>query len=51
MIIAIPFLLKLSRYAEIVRNPSVSLSSTLVRNEKVEYYIRIKIHKFIALRF
>ena len=35
----------------IVRNSSVSLSPTLVRNEKVEYYIRIKTHKPIALRF
>jgi len=36
---------------EIVRNPSVSLSLTLARNEKVEHYIRIKTHKPIALRF
>ena len=36
---------------EIVRNPSVSLSPTLTRNEKVEHYIRIKTHKPIALRF
>jgi len=36
---------------EIVRNPSVSLSSTLTRNEKVEHYIKIKTHKPIALRF
>jgi len=34
---------------EIVRNPSVSLSPTLTRNEKVEHYIRIKTHKPIAL--
>jgi len=34
-----------------VRNPSVSLSSTLIRNEKVEHYIRIKTHKPIVLRF
>jgi len=34
-----------------VRNPSVSLSSTLTRNEKVEHHIRIKAHKPIALRF
>jgi len=34
-----------------VRNSSLSLSPTLVRNEKVEHYIRIKIHKPIALRF
>jgi len=36
---------------EIVRNPSVSLSPTLTRNEKVAHYIRIKTHKPIALRF
>jgi len=36
---------------EIVRNPSVSISPTLTRNEKVEYYIRIKTHKPIALKF
>jgi len=36
---------------EIVRNPSVSLSPTFARNEKVEHYIRIKTHKPIALRF
>jgi len=35
----------------VVRNPNVSLSSTLTRNEKVEYYIKIKTHKPIALRF
>ena len=34
-----------------LRNLSVSLSLTLVRNEKVEHYIRIKIHKLIVLRF
>jgi len=34
-----------------VRNPSVILSTTLARNEKVEHYIRIKTHKPIALRF
>jgi len=34
-----------------VRNPSVILSPTLARNEKVEHYIRIKTHKPIALRF
>jgi len=26
----------------------MSLSFTLIRNEKIEYYIRIKIHKFIV---
>jgi len=36
---------------EFVRNPSVILSPTLAKNEKVEYYIRIKIHKPIVLRF
>ena len=35
----------------VVKNPSVSLSPTLTRNEKVEHYIRIKTHKPIALRF
>jgi len=39
------------RIEYIVRNPSVSLSLTLSRNEKVKYYIRIKTHKFIALRW
>jgi len=34
-----------------VRNPSVSLSPTLIKNEKVEHYIRIKTHKLITLRF
>jgi len=34
-----------------VKNPNVSLSPTLVRNEKVEHYIRIKTHEPIALRF
>jgi len=29
----------------------MSLSLTLVRNEKVEHYIRIKTHKLIILRF
>jgi len=29
----------------------VSLSPTLTRNEKVEYYIKIKTHKPIPLRF
>jgi len=29
---------------EIVSNPSVSLSPTLARNEKVEHYIIIKTH-------
>jgi len=34
-----------------VKNLSVSLSFTLARNKKVEHYIKIKIHKFIVLRF
>jgi len=29
----------------------VILSPTLVKNEKVEHYIGIKIHKLIVLRF
>jgi len=36
---------------EIVRNPSVSPSPTLTRNEKVEHYIRINTHKSSVLRF
>jgi len=36
---------------EIVGYPSVSLSPTLGRNEKVEQYIRKKTHKPTALRF
>jgi len=35
---------------KVVRNPSVSLSPALTRNEQVEHYIRIKTHKLIALR-
>jgi len=31
--------------------PSVSLSYTLTKNEKVEHYIRIKTYKLIVLRF
>jgi len=34
-----------------VKNTSVSLSPTLVKNEKVKQYIRIKTHKLIVLRF
>jgi len=34
-----------------VRNSSVSLSPTLVRNEQVEHYIIIKTHKPIVLKF
>ena len=49
---SVPMWLKgLTLDREIVRNPSVILSTTLVRNEKVEHYIRIKTHKPIALRF
>jgi len=40
-----------SSLSHCVRNSSVSLSLTWARNEKVEYYIRIKTHKHIALRF
>ena len=32
-------------------NPNVSLRSTLNKNRKVEYYIRIKIYKLITLIF
>jgi len=42
---------ELTLEGEIVKNPSVGLSPTLTRNEKVEHYIRIKTHKSIALRF
>ena len=35
----------------VVKNPSVSLSPTLTRIEKVEHHIRIKAHKPIALKF
>jgi len=41
----------LSLEGEIVRNPSVSLSPTLNKNEKVKQYIRKKTHKPTALRF
>jgi len=48
----VPMWLKgLTLEGEIVRNPSVSLSPTLTRIEKVEHYIRIKTHKPFALRF
>jgi len=40
-----------ANFVGFVRNPSVSLSPTLARNEKVEHYIRIKTHKPIVLRF
>jgi len=36
---------------EMVKNPSVNLSLTLTKNEKVEHYKRINIHKLIALKF
>ena len=40
---SVPMWLKgLTLEEEIVRNPSVSLSPTLTRIEKVEHYIRIK---------
>jgi len=32
-------------------NLSMSLSFTLVRNKKVEHYIKIKVYKFIVLMF
>jgi len=38
-------------YGYEISNPSVSLSPTLTRTEKIEHYIRIKTHKLIALRF
>jgi len=49
---SVPMWLKgLTLEGQIVKNPSVSLSPTLIRIEKIEHYIRIKIHKPIALRF
>jgi len=36
---------------EIVRNPNVSLSPTLNKNEKVKQYIRKKTYKPTILRF
>jgi len=33
------------------KNLSMSLNPMLNKDEKVEYYIRIKIHKSIVLRF
>jgi len=33
------------------RNPSVNLSPTLGRNEKIEYHIRMRTHPLIVLRF
>jgi len=36
---------------EVVRNPSVSLSFLLARNERVERYIKMKTHKPIVLKF
>jgi len=41
----------LSLEGKIVRYPSVSLSPTLNKNEKVEQYIRKKTYKPNALRF
>jgi len=41
----------LSLEGKIVRYPSVSLSATLSRNEKVEQHIRKKTHKPNVLRF
>jgi len=34
-----------------VGNPSVSLSLTFNRNEKMEHHIRTKIHQSITLKF
>jgi len=34
-----------------VKNPIVSLSLTLARNEKIKHCIRIKTPKFIVLKF
>ena len=34
-----------------VENSSMSLSLTLSKNDKVEYHIRMKVHKLITLRF
>jgi len=42
---------RLSLEEEIVRYPSVSLSPTLSRNEKVEQHLRKKTHKPETLRF
>jgi len=39
-----------SELISIVRNSIVSLSSTLVKNEKVERYIKINTNKLIVLR-
>jgi len=35
----------------VVKNSSMSLSHILVRNDKVEHYLRIKTHELIVLRF
>jgi len=35
----------------IFENPSMSLNRTLSKNEKVEYHIKMKIYKFIIIRF
>jgi len=48
---SVPMWKGISLEGEIVRYPSVSLSPTLNRNEKVEQYIRKKTHKPNALRF
>ena len=42
---------RLSLEGETVRYPSVSLSLTLSRNEKIEQHIRKKTHKSNTLRF
>jgi len=33
-----------------VGNPSVSVSFTLYKNDKIEHHIRINVHKLIVLR-
>jgi len=45
------WLKRLTLEEEIVKNPSMSLSSTLIKNDKVEHCIRIKTHKSITLKF
>jgi len=48
---SVPMWLKgITLMGEMVKNPSVSLSLTLTRNEKVEHYIKIKTHKPITLK-
>jgi len=35
----------------LVKNITVSLSFILIKNKKIEYYIKIKTYKHIVLRF